>query len=48
MGDNITINLGLILLVASIVAIISRRIRLPYTVGLVAAGILLADARSAG
>ncbi len=44
MGDNITINLGLILLVASVVAIISRRIRLPYTVGLVAAGILLARA----
>ena len=44
MGDNITINIGLILLVASIVAIISRRVRLPYTVGLVAAGILLARA----
>jgi CPA1 family monovalent cation:H+ antiporter len=44
MRDIITINLGLILLVASVVAIISRRIKLPYTVGLVTAGILLARA----
>jgi CPA1 family monovalent cation:H+ antiporter len=42
MSDSITIDLGLILLVASIVAMISRRMRLPYSVGLVAAGILLA------
>ncbi|MDG4897708.1 cation:proton antiporter [Mesorhizobium sp. WSM4976] len=33
--------LGLILLTASLVAIISRRLRLPYSVGLVAAGIAL-------
>jgi monovalent cation:H+ antiporter, CPA1 family len=33
---------GLILLVACVVAIISRKVRLPYSVGLVAAGILLA------
>jgi CPA1 family monovalent cation:H+ antiporter len=32
----------LILLVASVVAIISRRVRLPYSVGLVAAGLVLA------
>ena len=42
MSDSITINIGLILLVASVVAMISRRMRLPYSVGLVAAGILLA------
>jgi CPA1 family monovalent cation:H+ antiporter len=42
MSDDTTIDLGLILLVASVVAMISRRIRLPYSVGLVAAGILLA------
>jgi len=35
-------QLGLILLVACIVAIISRRLRLPYSVGLVVAGICLA------
>jgi CPA1 family monovalent cation:H+ antiporter len=41
----VTINgLGLILLVASIVAMISRRLRLPYSVGLVVAGISLASA----
>ena len=44
MGNAVTINLGLILLVACIVAILSRRMRLPYIVGLVAAGILLASA----
>jgi len=42
MSDTVTINLGLILLIASVVAMISRRMRLPYSVGLVAAGILLA------
>ncbi|HEV2746845.1 MAG TPA: cation:proton antiporter [Allosphingosinicella sp.] len=35
-------TLGLILLVASLVAMISRRARMPYSVGLVAAGIALA------
>ncbi len=44
MSDVVTINLGLILLIASVVAMISRRMRLPYSVGLVAAGILLARA----
>ena len=34
--------LGLLLFVASLVAMITRRLRLPYSVGLVAAGILLA------
>ena len=38
MSDVVTINLGLILLIASVVAMISRRMRLPYSVGLVAAG----------
>jgi monovalent cation:H+ antiporter, CPA1 family len=42
MSDQQTVNLGLILLVASVVAMASRRMRLPYSVGLVAAGILLA------
>jgi CPA1 family monovalent cation:H+ antiporter len=42
MSNELTIDLGLILLVASIVAMISRRMRLPYSVGLVAAGIVLA------
>ena len=37
-------NLGLILLIAVVVAMISRRMRLPYSVGLVAAGVLLAQA----
>ena len=37
-----TVNVGLILLVACIVAVASQRIRLPYSVGLVTAGILLA------
>lgn len=36
------VTLGLILLTASVVAIVSRRLNLPYSVGLVAAGILLA------
>ena len=44
MSDQLTVKLGLILLVASVVAIVSRRMRLPYSVGLVAAGILLAIA----
>jgi CPA1 family monovalent cation:H+ antiporter len=35
-------NLGLVLLIACVVAMISRRVRLPYSVGLVAAGLLLA------
>ncbi len=42
MGNQTVVNVGLILLVASIVAMASRRMRLPYSVGLVAAGILLA------
>ena len=44
MSDQLTVKLGLILLVASVVAIASRKVRLPYSVGLVAAGILLAIA----
>jgi CPA1 family monovalent cation:H+ antiporter len=44
MGDQLTVKLGLLLLVASVVAIASRKMRLPYSVGLVAAGILLAIA----
>lgn len=44
MSDQLTVKLGLILLVASVVAIVSRKMRLPYSVGLVAAGILLAIA----
>ena len=44
MSDVVAINLGLILLIASVVAMISRRMRLPYSVGLVAAGVLLAQA----
>jgi Na+:H+ antiporter len=35
-------DLGLLMLVASVVAIVSRRLRLPYSVGLVAAGAALA------
>lgn len=35
-------DLGLVLVIASLVAMISRRIGLPYTAGLVAAGMLLA------
>jgi NhaP-type Na+/H+ or K+/H+ antiporter len=42
MSDEVTLNLGSILLVACLVAIFSRQMRLPYSVGLVAAGILLA------
>jgi CPA1 family monovalent cation:H+ antiporter len=41
MGNAVTVNLGLILLIACVVAMVSRRMRLPYSVGLVAAGILL-------
>ena len=44
MSGQLTIDLGLILLVASIVAILCRRLRLPYSVGLVSAGILLSFA----
>ena len=36
------ITLGLLLLIASLVAIVSRQLKLPYSVGLVAAGIALA------
>jgi monovalent cation:H+ antiporter, CPA1 family len=43
MSDVVTINVGLILLIAVVVAMISRRMRLPYSVGLVAAGVLLAQ-----
>jgi CPA1 family monovalent cation:H+ antiporter len=39
MTDNLIARLGLILLVASLVAIGTQRARLPYSVGLVAAGI---------
>ena len=35
-------RLGLLLLVASVVAMTTRRMRLPYSVGLVSAGIVLA------
>jgi hypothetical protein len=34
-------SLGLVLLTASLVAIVSRRLKLPYSVGLVMAGITL-------
>ena len=36
------LTLGLILFTASIVAMVCRRLRLPYSVGLVSAGIALA------
>jgi CPA1 family monovalent cation:H+ antiporter len=42
MSNTVTVNVGLILLVACVVAMASQRIRLPYSVGLVTAGILLA------
>jgi CPA1 family monovalent cation:H+ antiporter len=42
MADQLMVNFGLILLVASVVAMASRRMRLLYSVGLVAAGIVLA------
>ena len=35
-------TLGVLLLVASLVAMVSRRLHLPYSVGLVAAGLVLA------
>ena len=35
-------QIGLILIIACVVAIVSRRLRLPYSVGLVAAGVSLA------
>jgi CPA1 family monovalent cation:H+ antiporter len=41
MSDLTAVNVGLILLIASIVAMATRRMHLPYSVGLVAAGILL-------
>lgn len=41
-SDFSVLTLGAILLVASIVAIISRRLELPYSVGLVVAGVVLA------
>ncbi len=41
MGDLSVVALGLILLTASLVAIISRGLNLPYSVGLVVAGIVL-------
>ena len=40
-------QIGLILVVACVVAILSRRLRLPYSVGLVAAGVGLATLRGA-
>jgi monovalent cation:H+ antiporter, CPA1 family len=42
MSNTVTVNIGLILLVACIVAMASQRLRLPYSVGLVTAGLLLA------
>jgi CPA1 family monovalent cation:H+ antiporter len=41
MSDLTAVNVGMILLIASIVAMTTRRMHLPYSVGLVAAGILL-------
>jgi CPA1 family monovalent cation:H+ antiporter len=41
-SDFSIVTLGAIFLVASIVAIVSRRLQLPYSVGLVAAGVILA------
>ena len=41
MRDAVTINLGLILLISCIVTMISGRMHLPYSVGLVVAGIML-------
>jgi monovalent cation:H+ antiporter, CPA1 family len=37
-----TATLGFVLLTASLVAILSRRLHLPYSVGLVVAGIVMA------
>jgi CPA1 family monovalent cation:H+ antiporter len=42
MTETPAVALGLLLLVASAVAMVSRRVRLPYSVGLVSAGIVLA------
>src|ERR1019366_7722281 len=42
MHDLPAARLGLLLLVASVVAMATRRLRLPYSVGLVTAGIVLA------
>ncbi|KAA3452174.1 sodium:proton exchanger [Mesorhizobium sp. SARCC-RB16n] len=41
MNDLSIVTLGMILLTASLVAMISRRLQLPYSVGLVAAGVAL-------
>lgn len=35
-------NLTMVLLIAAVVAMLSRRLRLPYSVGLVTAGIVVA------
>ena len=42
MSELPIVTVGLILLTASLVAMISRRLKLPYSVGLAAAGIMLA------
>src|SRR5690349_24208798 len=42
MNDELTVSLGLMLLIASVVAIVCRRVDVPYSVGLVTAGIFLA------
>ena len=42
MAELQLIDLGMLLVVTSLVAMMSRRIGLPYTAGLVAAGIVLA------
>ena len=42
MSEFSMVSIGVLLLIASLVAIISRRFDLPYSVGLVAAGIVLA------
>ena len=41
MAELQLIDLGMLLVVTSLVAMMSRRIGLPYTAGLVAAGIVL-------
>ena len=42
MNDLPIVTLGLILLTASLVAMVTRQVKLPYSVGLVVAGIVLA------
>ena len=42
MNDLPIVTLGLILLTASLVAMFTRQVKLPYSVGLVVAGIVLA------